>query len=812
MTTIIGLMSLFSVLMFFLGVAIGFKKRPSAFHVAGTCSETITAIQNALLQSNLSAIVAIDKDDKIIEFNPSAERLFKLKRQQVLGLIMAELIVPERYRQMHYAGMKHYLETGMGPVLKKRIEVSALNAQGDEFPIEMEITPVDSTNGTIFVAVINDITERENSRKKIVDALAQAEEANKAKSLFLTSVSHEIRTPLHAILSLIECLQHTSLSDLQLKYISTAQQAGDQLLNMVNEILDLGQIEAGKREIHLSWCRPKAVLEQHLEVYRQSLAEKGLELYLIEAENVPKAINTDVTMLQQILSNLLSNACKYTESGGITVHSWCQDGTLDGKPGYWWCCDVIDTGIGLTEEQMQSLFQEFTRFHQDGSSSGSGVGLMISRLLAQQLGGSLSVHSNKVAGTTFRLSLPIANVRPKRQFKQLQQLFVFLYSDNLRWLNCMMQQLDNLGVTHQEIVTADAFLQLPDDAIVIVDTQKGAAPLPFNPLDLSADQQHLRIISAGDDYSAALAACPRHFAFINQPYRRQDIIAALRAAQRQRSLTFNSVRMNPPQISLSPPQSNQAFHILLVDDSEVNRLTIKTFLGLEGMRVTEASNGEEAIKAVRDTTFDLILMDMRMPVMDGIEAAKLIRSQQLATGTSIIALTAHVQEKEKQRCMEAGMQDFLTKPIGKSMLIKRVLHWLPKHSTSLHSDIITQSSVDSATKLFDEKLLMRLKQHIPPAKFKHLLAVFLSEMEKNVAQINSLLNQQNFTQIEILAHAIKSSANMFGAMQMSNLAQSIEAACQQCQPARVAQYCSLMDDIRQQTEEEFKRFGYVRSG
>ncbi|MDP5036417.1 MAG: response regulator [Alishewanella sp.] len=810
MTTIIGLMSLFSVLMIFLGFAIGRQRHTSALDVAGNCSESKTAIQNALLHSNLSAIVVIDKGDKILEFNPCAEMLFKRQRQHVLGLTMAELIMPERYRQKQCAGMKHYLETGMGSVLKKRIEVRALNAQGDEFPIEMEITPIDSANGTIFVAVINDITEREHSRKKIVDALAQAEEANKAKSLFLTSVSHEIRTPLHAVLSLIECLQHTALSDLQLEYVSAAQQAGDRLLNMVNDILELGQIESGKREVHFSWCRPKALLEQHLEVYRQSLAEKGLELYLIEAGNGPKLISTDVSMLQQILSNLLSNACKYTESGGVTVHSWCQEETLYGKPERWWCCDVIDTGISLTEEQMKSLFQEFTRLHQDGSSSGSGVGLMISRLLAEQLGGSLSVHSNKEAGTTFRLSLPIAHVRPKRQFKQLQQLIVFLYSDNPRWLNCMMQQLVNLGVTQQEIVTADTFGLLPDDAIVIVDTQKGAVPLPFNPLVLSEEQQHLRIISAGDDYSAALAACPRHFAFINQPYRRQDIIAALRAAQRQRSLTFNSVRMNPPQIMLSPPQTRQAFHILLVDDSEVNRLTIKTFLGLEGMRVTEASNGQEAINAVRDTTFDLILMDMRMPVMDGIEAAQLIRSQQLAKGTPIIALTAHVQETEKQRCLEAGMQDFLTKPIGKSMLIKRLLNWLPKHRTASDREVFTGSVDDTSTKLFDEKLLMRLKQDIPPAKFKHLLEVFLSEMEKSVSQINSLLNQQNFTQIEILVHAIKSSANMFGAIQMSNLALSIETACQEQQLARVAEYCALMDDMRQQTEIEFKRFGFVR--
>ena len=778
-------------------------------HKIGINSEsanTVTAIKHALLQSNLSAIVAIDQNDLIIEFNPSAERLFKRKREDVMGAVMGELIIPERFRQMHYAGMKRYLNTGEGPVIKKRIEVSALNADGDEFPIEMEITPIDSDNGVIFVAVINDITERENSHKKIVDALNQAEEANRVKSRFLTSVSHEIRTPLHAVLSLIECLQHTALNDQQFKYVSTAQQAGESLLNMVNDILDLGQVEAGKREVHMSNCHPHTIVAEHIEIYRQSFMEKGLNLYLIELADVPRIINTDVTMLRQILSNLLSNACKYTDSGAVTVQSRCKMSTEDGKPQYWWCCDVKDTGAGLTQQQVQALFQEFTRFHQDGSSSGTGVGLMISRLLAKQLGGELSVQSDTESGTCFTLSLPIAATRPKRLFKQLQQTEVFLCSNDANWLRCLSQQLNNIALQHIHVIATEELDTLPEQTIVIVDTQHYDSVLASKLCQVS-EQRKLKLISAGYDLKSGLALCSRHFAFICQPYRRQDIIAAIRAARSEQKLAFDSARLNKSTLVISPTQLNQAFHILLVDDSEVNRLTIRTFLGLEGIRVTEAGNGEEAINAVRAGHFDLILMDMRMPVLDGVEATEIIRQQKLAEGTPIIALTAHVQENEKQRCLAAGMQDFLTKPIGKAVLIKRVMNWLSNQPAEARNES-TESAYVVSGQLLDEALLQHLQRDLPAENFQRLLDMFLAEIERQVTDVTNFLNDKNYNRVEILVHAIKSSAHTFGAMQLSDIAKHMELACQQQKFTQVDIYLPQLHQLCQQTQDEFIRRGY----
>ena len=781
------------------------RRHSAAFYDEVT--DTVTAIKHALLQSNLSAIVAIDQNDLIIEFNPSAERLFKRNRRDVLGKVMGELIIPERFRKMHYAGMNHYINTGEGPVIKKRIEVSALNSDGDEFPIEMEITPIESGRTSIFVAVINDITERKNSRKKIVDALNQAEDANRAKSSFLTSVSHEIRTPLHAILSLIECLQHTALNDQQFKYVSTAQQAGESLLNMVNDILDLGQIEAGKREVHLSTCHPNTILAEHLEVYRHSINEKGLELYLIESADVPRTIETDVTMLRQILSNLLSNACKYTEVGAVSVHSRCQTEMIDDRQKIWWCCDVRDTGVGLTEDQIKALFQEFTRFHPDGSSSGTGVGLMISRLLAQQLGGELSVTSHADSGTCFTLSLPINTTRPKRIYAKLVKTAVYLCSDNQRWLTCFMQQLTHISLVDIHVIKPGQLCTLPPNAIVIFDSQNYAESM-FGDICAVAQQRSLKLITAGDDLVANLENCNRHFAFISQPYHRKDIMSALRAALNGRKLAFNSERALSSPVLVAPSNANKAFNILLVDDSEVNRLTIRTFLGLEGMKVKEAANGEEAVLAVKQERFDLILMDMRMPVLDGIEATEQIRQQKLADDTPIIALTAHVQENEKQRCLAAGMQDFLTKPIGKAVLIKRVTHWLTNQSAGTS---LAEHEVNVSGLILDETLLLNLKRDLPADKFQRLLDMFLAEIQRQVTEVENFLVEKNYNRVEILVHAIKSSAHTFGAMQLSDITKQMELACQAQQFEKVDLYFKELRKLCQLTLDAFISRGYVNA-
>lgn len=763
----------------------------------------LDSIKDALLQSNLSSIVVIDSHDRIVEFNPSAERLFGFSRGQVIGRMMGELLVPPALRQRHYLGIERFLTTGVTTVMRKRIEVSALNAAGLEFPIELEISPVQLQQGWLFMAVMNDISERKQSTAKIESALQQAEQANQAQSRFLTSVSHEIRTPLHAILGLIECLQHTALNDQQLHYVNTAQIASENLLNMVNDILDLARIEAGKRETHFSVFNPRLLLEEHLEIYQHRITEKGLSLYLTESAQVPRLIRSDITILRQILTNLLSNACKYTEQGAIVVRSSVQAATS--SQGAFWCIDIKDSGPGLTKEQIDRLFQEFTRFHSDETSSGTGVGLMISQQLTQLIGGSLTVSSEVGAGSVFQLALPIEHLASPRRFRQLLSLHVYLLGAQTCWFECLTEQLRAIGVGAVTAITLADVSDLPSGAIVLIDNEvmDSAGDAVLQCCEHAAD---LRVISTGTDLSAVWAAHPQHYAFVSQPYVKADLIRALRAARRKIILRWTLTSRVPQPLLLVPPTSHQAFHVLLVDDSEVNRLTIRTFLGLEGIRVTEAVNGAEAVSQVEAGRFDLILMDMRMPVLGGLQATQQIRQRHLADHTPIIALTAHVQEQEKHQCLAAGMQDFLTKPIGKAMLLKRVMFWLNQQQNEPEDDIGKAPTVQSdfeQSLLLDPELLGQLAAELPADTVKNLVQVFVQEVPKLIREAMDFLEQKQFERVEILVHSLKSSAQTFGASRLSNVAKAAEMACRDQNYVLAAQYCALLPALGELTVTTF---------
>lgn len=765
------------------------------------------SVKDTLLQSNVSAIIAIDQHDRIVEFNPCAERLFGYSRSQIFGKTMGDLLIPPAYRPHHYAGLKRFINTGKTTIMQKRIEISAVNAQGQEFPIEIEVSPLQRGQEWMFIAVIHDITERKQSVEKMEKALHEAKEANQTKSRFLTSVSHEIRTPLNAILGLLECMQHTALNDQQYKYINLAQSAGTNLLNLVNDVLDLSRVEAGKREVHASEFNPRTLLEQHLEIYRPRISEKGLALYLHESADIPNRIFSDITIINQILSNLLNNAYQYTEQGSITVSSgWIAS---DNPAGGLWFCKIKDTGIGFSAEQLRYLFNEFTRFSQDNNAQGTGVGLMISLELAKLLGGTLTVQSELGAGAVFTLSIPASSRAPRRRFRQLTELRVYLLSTQQTWLSCLRQQLFAVGVTQTADVSLTHLAHLEPGAIVIVDDEHHLPGQTMLPELWWQQYPTLCFISAGTDVNPVWLQCPRHYAFLSQPYRQQDVVRALRAAMRKIQRQWITDRRTQPTVLLTPPTSKQIYHVLLVDDSEVNRLTVKTFLGLEGIKVSEAENGVEAVSLARQQVFDLILMDMRMPVLDGLAATMQIREQHLADQTPVIALTAHVQEEERQQCLAIGMQDFLTKPISKAQLLKHVMYWLKKDKPIEAPVTMTKPAEQHRQDSFaqfpvqDDLLLTQFKAELTEDTFQRLLSIFLQELAKKSQEVHLFIAERNFERVEILVHALKSSALTFGAVQLSEIAKAAELACRKGDFAKATQCCQ---DLTLAVEQTIKSY------
>lgn len=765
----------------------------------------VDSVKETLLNSNISAIIAVNEQDRIVEFNPCAERLFGHQRQDVLGQTMADLIIPPSFRAMHYAGMRRFIQTGASSIMYKRVEVTAQNASGQEFPIEIEVAPARQADGWLFVAVIQDISERVQSVEKVRQALADAQAANQAKSRFLTSVSHEIRTPLHAMLGLLECLQHTALNDQQLQYTHLAQTAGGNLLNMINDVLDLGRIEAGKREVHTSVFNPQVLLQEHLGIYHHRMTEKGLSLYTVDAPTTPRRLSSDITIVRQILTNLLSNAYQYTEHGAIVIRTWYEARSI--SSGYW-CCQFKDTGVGLSPEQLAQLFEEFSRFHP--VNSGTGVGLMICQHLTKLLNGRLDVESIQGQGSAFTLRLPAMVGREPRRWRLLTTLTVYVLGHCPHWLNSLTEQLRNIGVAQIEVIGERELAQLPASSIVMVAPDGLACHDDETWYERTPIPPSLKFISTGVDVARFWLHHPQHFAFVREPLWRHDLLWALRAAVQNKPRRMSLLYAPVASTAVIKPSTARAYHVLLVDDSEVNRLTIKTFLGMEGIRVTEAVDGVAAIAAVTQQRFDLILMDVRMPVMGGIEAVEKIRQNQLAEHTPIIALTAHVQDEEKQRCLQVGMQDFLTKPIGKAMLIKRVMQWLNPAVTVVEAAeppvaVPTEQGEFAAYPLIDDEHLAQFQAELSAENYQQLVAIFLKESTRQIDDALQFVDQNKFDRVEILVHALKSSALTFGAVRLSHVAKAAELACRQQQISKAADYCRQLKLLGEQTHAEFAR-------
>jgi len=310
------------------------------------------AIKSAMLSTSLDAIITIDGDGLVSEYNPAAEQIFGYSYEEVIGKEMAALIVPETYRVGHREGMRNWHQTGEGPVLGTRLEIEAQNKSGKVFPIELAITPLDLEGKTYFTGFIRDITERKEAEQALQLAHSQAEAANIAKSRFLANMSHEIRTPLNAIINLNALLLDTDLDKEQKKLATAANKGGGALSTLVDGILDFSKIEAGKTQLRISTFSLYKMMNELEALFLPMAGHDGLEFATALDANVPEWVDGDETMLRQVLLNLVGNALKFTDSGNVTV-------SLEAVNANECLFRVEDTGIGIDPDSVEHLFEEF---------------------------------------------------------------------------------------------------------------------------------------------------------------------------------------------------------------------------------------------------------------------------------------------------------------------------------------------------------------------------------------------------------------------------------------------------------------------
>jgi signal transduction histidine kinase/DNA-binding response OmpR family regulator len=525
------------------------------------------------------------------------------------------------------------------------------------------------------VATLHDITEQKQVKEALIIARNQALEASHTKSAFLASMSHEIRTPMNGIIGMTSLMFDTALSDEQREYAETIRVSGDALLTIINDILDFSKIEAGKMDIENQPFDLRDCLESAIDLLALKAAEYGLELGCVIEHDVPEAIIGDVTRLRQILVNLLSNAVKFTKQGEIVLTVEVDTETSKHENLNPSTCllrfSVRDTGIGIPQDRMNRLFQSFSQV--DSSTTrkygGTGLGLVISKRLSELMGGEMWVISEEGVGTTFHFTIQAQTAEMPHleklsaipQLTGKRMLIVDDIETNRRILTLQAQawQMTSSSFANplealealkrgEQYDVAVLDMQMPEmDGVALSnEIRKNGIPLPL-----------IMLTSLGwrnPDEAVNFSA------FLTKPIKQSSLYNAVIGAL---SLQSVDARRAVPEESKFDSQlaARYPMKILLAEDNAVNQKLALRMLERMGYRADIAGDGLEVLEALARQPYDLILMDVQMPELDGLEATRQIRAKGL--GVHVIAMTANAMEGDRETCLAAGMNDYVSKPI-----------------------------------------------------------------------------------------------------------------------------------------------------
>ncbi len=528
--------------------------------------------------------------------------------------------------------------------------------------------------------------EREVAERRRANEAAEA--ASRAKGEFLANMSHEIRTPMGGVIGMLELLLGTPLDETQRDYALTARNNADGLLRILNDILDLTKIEAGKLVAETVEFNLRNVLEEVVDLFAAQAHQKGLQIACCVPADVPERVVGDPVRVRQVLVNLVGNAVKFTDRGEVTLEAELLDETDAGAR---LCLAVRDTGIGIPRDRQAAIFESFTQA--DGGVTrrhgGTGLGLTICRHLAHLMGGRIALESEPWAGSLFRLELTLPRhpeaVMGSRPPAALDGLRVLVVDPNatgrralgelLRAWSCRPELASSVAWALDLVrsaAPADPFgLVLVDAAISAEDRRRLLGMVRADPRIAAIPRLLLcapRTPTGGDEDEKWAA----HFdASLNKPVRRSSLLNTIvRALDRH-----EDDPLPRPIAPAAPPQF--PLRVLVAEDYEINRKVVMKMLGLMGCRADAVVNGLEAVEAVQRADYDVVLMDLQMPEMDGLAATAEIRRHEAARGrhTPILAYTAHAMEEDRRRCLEAGMDGYLVKPVRQRDLYEVLAKW-----------------------------------------------------------------------------------------------------------------------------------------
>ncbi len=644
-------LGLFALLFVLLGSVLYLNRRAErSINAANSASARL----QATVETALDGVIVAGMDGRVIDFNKAAEQTFGYTAQEAIGARLEDLIVPPRHSAAHSAGMVRMATTGEKRVVDKgRIQITAVRKSGEEFPVELSIASSLGPDGTIFIAYLRDISRRLENEKAMLTARDEALAAGQAKTDFLAVMSHEMRTPLNGVMAALEIADRDAIDERQKKFIGLARSSAAQLMRHVNDVLDITRVDAG----HLALANESFDLVQLasglVEALKPVAAKSGTDLVLAPLSDLPW-VQGDSFRIGQIVQNLLSNAIKFTKNGTVTVEIALLSQSAERANVE---LRVIDTGIGIAPADLDRVFDDFVMLDPSYGrvSGGTGLGLTISRRLAEAMGGAIGVESKEGEGSCFWLRLPLR-------------------------------------------------------------IAKGRGPGRVDP---------------------------------------GVAVAATRAET-----------------------SMEELDVLVVEDNDTNRIVLEAMLTHLQHRVTLASDGAIGVELARDHRFDVVLMDISMPVMDGVTATGLIRSGGASSEARIVAVTAHTMPEELARFRAAGMDDYLVKPVSESGLAQALRFGG------------TQQVGDAGIGLpavLDQARLQEVRAAMGEAGLGRVLTSFQASTSLTLDRIAEHATWADPAGLQALCHEAAGAAAMVGAARLYALLVEIESKCREADVAAARQ-------------------------
>ena len=773
----------------------------------------------------------------IVRANPAMDAIFGYEPGGMIGQTTASWYVTDADNQAMVAG---YEKMWRGEMNNQ--EMPLYRKDRSTFYARMcgrAIDRGDPSRGTVWM--IEDISIRKQQEVELKIARDKAQEAAQTKSDFLANMSHEIRTPMNAIIGLSSLVQKTELNPRQRDYVQKIHQSGKHLLGIINDILDFSKIEAGKLTVEKIDFSLQSVLDNVLTLVAEKAHAKGLELIFNVAADVPQRLVGDALRLSQILINYANNSVKFTDKGQIEIVLRIDERKDDELQLY---CAVRDTGIGLTPDQIKLMFQSFQQA--DSSTTrkygGTGLGLSIAKKLAELMNGTVGVESVAGEGSTFWFTgwLGVSHQAPhyRNPVHNLRDKRILVIDDNEAASIVLIDLLEHMGLEVMAAASGELALECIQQQaaigkpfeLLLIDWQLSGidgveTARRIKALNLPA--AHMVMVTGYDtDSLLPLAAAVGIAQVLLKPVNPAKLAEALMSFYAD-DAQANSLSLEPQGKSLLELVSSIAgSNILLVEDNEINQLVATELLAEGNVNVEVANHGKEALDMIlaRPTHWDVVLMDMQMPVMDGVTATLAVRKKLSADQLPIVAMTANAMLQDKEKCMAAGMQDFVTKPIDPDVLwetLLRVIRPKAKAQESIELTKVSQTEPDAtiydATPSVTEanasalsvttsglaKAIGTTAKAVTPAGierfalpsgilgldselglrrvsgkialYETILRKYISSQATVVDELRAAVTQQNFELAKRLAHTTKGVSGNIGATEVQAIAAEIEA-------------------------------------